>query len=274
MPRFDERRRAVDEMHLRGDRAPARALPTSSERDDVFSMLLLARDEDGEPLTDARAARRAGDAAGRRPRDDRDRPGLDLRPAAAHPARPRAPARGSRGRRRRTSTRSSRRRCACGRCPGRRPRRARRAVRARRLRDPAGRRDQPVDLGDPPPRPTAIPTRSEFRPERFLGHDAPDTYTWLPFGGGTRRCLGCELRAAGDAGRRAARARAHRPAGGEPGAREGLSPGHNTLPPLWRAGIQRLGWYPDPFSAPRRCHCMAVEEKVEFEGEITEALPT
>lgn len=28
-----------------------------------------------------------------------------------------------------------------------------------------------------------------FRPERFLGVK-PGTYTWLPFGGGTRRCLG------------------------------------------------------------------------------------
>ncbi|MDP9189154.1 MAG: cytochrome P450, partial [Actinomycetota bacterium] len=28
-----------------------------------------------------------------------------------------------------------------------------------------------------------------FRPERFLG-DAPDTYSWVPFGGGTRRCIG------------------------------------------------------------------------------------
>jgi cytochrome P450 family 135 len=34
------------------------------------------------------------------------------------------------------------------------------------------------------------PDPREFRPERFLGEDAPDTYTWLPFGGGTRRCLG------------------------------------------------------------------------------------
>jgi cytochrome P450 len=34
------------------------------------------------------------------------------------------------------------------------------------------------------------PDPRAFRPERFLGDDAPDTYTWLPFGGGTRRCLG------------------------------------------------------------------------------------
>jgi cytochrome P450 len=28
-----------------------------------------------------------------------------------------------------------------------------------------------------------------FRPERFLG-STPETYSWIPFGGGTRRCLG------------------------------------------------------------------------------------
>jgi cytochrome P450 len=28
-----------------------------------------------------------------------------------------------------------------------------------------------------------------FRPERFLG-DGPDTYAWIPFGGGVRRCIG------------------------------------------------------------------------------------
>jgi len=32
-----------------------------------------------------------------------------------------------------------------------------------------------------------------FKPERFLGKDAPDTYTWLPFGGGTRRCIGASF---------------------------------------------------------------------------------
>jgi cytochrome P450 len=31
-----------------------------------------------------------------------------------------------------------------------------------------------------------------FRPERFLGRK-PGTYTWLPFGGGIRRCLGATL---------------------------------------------------------------------------------
>ena len=37
------------------------------------------------------------------------------------------------------------------------------------------------------------PDPSSFRPERFLEPDAPDTYTWVPFGGGTRRCLGASF---------------------------------------------------------------------------------
>jgi hypothetical protein len=36
-------------------------------------------------------------------------------------------------------------------------------------------------------------TKRAYRPERFLGTDTPDTYTWLPFGGGTRRCLGASF---------------------------------------------------------------------------------
>jgi cytochrome P450 len=31
-----------------------------------------------------------------------------------------------------------------------------------------------------------------FRPERFVG-SKPGTYTWIPFGGGVRRCLGAAL---------------------------------------------------------------------------------
>jgi cytochrome P450 len=31
-----------------------------------------------------------------------------------------------------------------------------------------------------------------FRPERFLGQ-SPGTYTWIPFGGGRRRCLGASF---------------------------------------------------------------------------------
>jgi cytochrome P450 len=63
--------------------------------------------------------------------------------------------------------------------------------------------------------PEIYPDPYSFRPQRFLDAD-PGTYTWIPFGGGRRRCLGagfallemkmllravfeaCELRGAGD----------------------------------------------------------------------------
>jgi cytochrome P450 family 135 len=66
------------------------------------------------------------------------------------------------------------------------------------------------------------PQPLEFRPERFL-EDGPETYAWIPFGGGVRRCLGaafaefemrivlrevlsrCELRGARSAPERIAR---------------------------------------------------------------------
>jgi len=37
------------------------------------------------------------------------------------------------------------------------------------------------------------PEPHAFRPERFLGEDTPSTYEWLPFGGGIRRCLGASF---------------------------------------------------------------------------------
>jgi cytochrome P450 family 135 len=37
------------------------------------------------------------------------------------------------------------------------------------------------------------PEPEAFRPERFLGERQPSTYEWLPFGGGIRRCLGASF---------------------------------------------------------------------------------
>jgi cytochrome P450 len=37
--------------------------------------------------------------------------------------------------------------------------------------------------------PATFPDPYAFRPERFL-EGSPDTFSWIPFGGGTRRCIG------------------------------------------------------------------------------------
>jgi cytochrome P450 len=33
------------------------------------------------------------------------------------------------------------------------------------------------------------PNATSFDPDRYVGHK-PDTYSWIPFGGGVRRCIG------------------------------------------------------------------------------------
>src|SRR5205807_237212 len=40
--------------------------------------------------------------------------------------------------------------------------------------------------------PDIYPEPHAFRPERFVGNP-PGTYTWIPFGGGRRRCIGASF---------------------------------------------------------------------------------
>jgi len=183
--RFEDRRAAVDEL-IYEEIARRRDAPDLAEREDVFSMLLLARDEDGEAMTDHElrdelvtllVAGHETTATGlawafelllRRPdvlarARDGDRAYLDavvkevlrLKPVIAGVGRVVRGAPFALG--------------PYGVPPGTEINPSIAAIHRRRDRYP-----------DP----------REFRPERFLGEDAPDTYTWLPFGGGTRRCLG------------------------------------------------------------------------------------
>jgi cytochrome P450 len=163
--------------------AARRAAPDLTERDDILSTLVLARDQDGEPMTDVelrdelltlllaghettatslawaveRLVRHPGGME--RLADERDyadavvKEVLRLRPVVA--------------------------------------------IVLRRLREPleiAG-RELPAGTTVAPcmllvhRREDVYRDPETFRPERFLDHP-PGTYTWIPFGGGVRRCLG------------------------------------------------------------------------------------
>ena len=187
-PPHRPRRRA----DLPRDRRAPRAPRTSSERDDILSMLVAARHEDGSPMSDAemrdelltllvaghettatslswaierlvrhpeKLERLRAEVAGRRGRlPDRDDPG-DAAPAP--------------GDRRSSSAGSpSRSRSAATSCP------------------PASRSRPASTSSTATPRST--PSRERFLPERFLDNP-PGTYTWIPFGGGVRRCLGASF---------------------------------------------------------------------------------
>jgi cytochrome P450 len=186
--RFDATRRAVDEI-LYAEIQRRRAEPDLAERDDVFSALLLAEDEDGNRLSDREVrdelvtlllAGHETTATGlawtfdlvlhspavqARARVDGDQY-LDAVVKEALRVRPVIPGVG-------------------------------RVVRGEPFRMngyviPPGIEINP-SIRMIHRRADLYPDPSAFKPERFLREDAPDTYTWLPFGGGTRRCLGASF---------------------------------------------------------------------------------
>jgi cytochrome P450 len=185
---FAARQAAVDEL-LYAEIARRRADAALGERDDVFSALLLARDEDGDGLSDrevrdelvtlllaghettATALAWTFDLLLHNPAVlDRARAGderyLDAVVKESLRIRPVIPGVG-------------------------------RVVRGAPF--PLGPYAVPVGM-EINPSVRTIHRRADlyrdpdaFSPERFLGDGAPDTYTWLPFGGGTRRCLGASF---------------------------------------------------------------------------------
>ena len=158
----------------------------------MLSLLLRARDEDGEPMTDVelRDELMTMLAAGHETTATGLAFAFDL--LLRNPASLDAPARRARRRRRRLPRRRGHRDAAPA--PGDRRGRAdaEGAADDRRL-GPAGRasastRRSRSSTGAR----TSTRTRDAFRPERFLDGEA-ESYTWLPFGGGIRRCIGAAL---------------------------------------------------------------------------------
>jgi cytochrome P450 family 135 len=188
LSRFDAQRRAVDEL-LYAEISSRRAEPDLAERSDVFSTLLLAEDEQGARLSDREVrdelvtlllAGHETTAVGLAWVFD-----LLLHSPAVH---------------KRASEGDDEYLDAV----------VKEALRIRPVIPGVGRvvRGAPFRLGgyEIPPgheinpsirvihrRPDLYPDPHTFRPERFLGPDPPDTYTWIPFGGGTRRCLGASF---------------------------------------------------------------------------------
>jgi cytochrome P450 len=189
MRRFEQQRREMDEL-VYDEIARRRAATDLDSRTDVLSMLLLTRDEEGQGLTDRElrdqlvtllVAGHETTATGLAWAFD-----LLLRDHTAL-ARTRAAIAGGDNRYLEAVVKET--------------------LRRRTVVPGIGRvvREEPFPLGDfvipvgveINPSIAAIHRRADcypepeaFRPERFLADDAPDTYTWLPFGGSTRRCLG------------------------------------------------------------------------------------
>jgi cytochrome P450 family 135 len=185
---FADRRRQVDEL-IYEEIARRREVPDLEEREDVLSMLLLARDEDGEPMTDLEL------------RDE-----LVTLLVAGHETTATALAWAFELLMRNPQVLEKARTADDKYLDAV----VKETLRIRPVISGVGRkvREEPFELdGHVIPPGTEInpniagihrradryPQADAFRPERFLGEDAPDTYTWIPFGGGTRRCLGASF---------------------------------------------------------------------------------
>ena len=171
-----------------------RAEPDSEERDDVLAMLLAARHEDGSPMsqqelrdelmtllvagheTTASELAWAFERLARAPHvlrallDEVDAgDGDDYLTATIHETLRRRPV-----------------------LPNAAPRLVKQPVEIGGLQLPRGRRAGRRTPTWSTTTRTIYPDPYAFRPERFLD-ESPGTYTWIPFGGGRRRCLGASF---------------------------------------------------------------------------------
>ena len=191
---FAARRRAVDEI-LYAEIARRRAAPDLEQHDDVFSGLLTGRDEDGVGLTDREIRDELLTVllAGHETTATGLAWTFDL---VLHDARVRERAQHNEERYLDAVVKEALRIRPVIAGVGR-------VVRERPFA--VGGYEVPVGVEINPSirtihrRADLYPDPATFSPERFLAENAPDTYTWVPFGGGTRRCLGasfamCEMR--------------------------------------------------------------------------------
>jgi len=188
--RFEDQLRAVDEL-LYAEIAEHRRRPDLEQRDDILSMLMVARFEDGGGMddTDLRDQLMTLLLAGHETTATALAWTFDLvlRHPRVHARLREELAAGEEDYLRATITES---------------------LRLRPVIPLAGRRlgtELAADGYTLPPGTDVTPaiwlthTRADvypepfaFRPERFLG-EGPDTYAWIPFGGGVRRCLGASF---------------------------------------------------------------------------------